>query len=441
MYVLDPTTALLPIGDYHGIIEFSLLNYETRFASVGIEILPIPTQLNDTQIPEIPYELYCYSPFTIDFGFTSSYDNSPINSATVTYLITDIINYIEYSGTLMQVGEVGEGKYQFDPGTETLPIGTYTVEIKFEKANHTTSLTNFAFKINPIPLSIEFQGGSSSNYDDLLSSNEYFIDTNEIFYFNFSIVDVYDDPIQDYEISYILTKDDWSWNGTLQIDDNGNCFGNLSEITDLGLYSLTITIQKGNYTTLTIQRYINVEYPELFGISLPFLIIGGSAILIALTGVVGYVTIKKARVPKYIKDLNKLEKYLTKSDSVLPEKYLSRSPQLKNLYGRRWEEFDLEFSIRDQIDEISLFVMAYQEATGKLLLNKDAKQFLDDLVIYSKPEIRKRLQSENIGGENLSNLMDIILNYIQQTSNVSDDTIEIVDDFDIDFDQLARDEK
>jgi polyhydroxyalkanoate synthesis regulator phasin len=216
----------------------------------------------------------------------------------------------------------------------------------------------------------------------------------------------------------------------------GHYFGNFSEFTDVGLYSLSLTVNKANYTVETFQVYLNVIYPEIFGIPLPYVLIGALITLIAISAVSGYVAIKRIRIPRYIKDLTKLEKILKNTNNVLPERYPTRIEQLEEKYGNRWAQIDLQFPLQPHIDDIKNFINAYQDITGKLFLKEEAKQFLDDLVIYSEDEIKRRLEGDRIFGENLSKLMEIILNYMKVTSTQHDlefDPDKVKDDFDLEF--------
>ncbi|MHA1745263.1 MAG: hypothetical protein ACTSWW_04650 [Promethearchaeota archaeon] len=427
-YLFDPTSALLPIGTYHGLLEFSSENYLSSFASVQIEVLPIPTSLNDTSIPEIPYELMCYSSFQLDLQYINSYTGGTVNQANTSYIVSDYYSGDNFTGGL---AEISEGLYQFDPNSEILPIGTYSVSLIFDKANHTRSQTVFTFKINEIPLVVTFEGGSVDNDTNLTTVTEYTLVRDDYFYFNIEIFDIYNDPVQECNISYQLTKDGQMWQGYLLTDNLGQYFGNFSEFAEVGLYSFSLTVHKANYTIETHQVYINVEYPSYFGISLPYLIIGVTISLIAVSMALGYVGIRQARIPRYIKDLTKLEKILKKPKNILPDRYLSRIEQLKERYGNRWEQVDANFPLKQQDDEILPFIKAYQNATGRMLLTGEAKRFLDDLAIYSEDEIRVRLQKEHISGEHLSMLMEIILNYGR---NVNSQDIIIAEDSDDNFD-------
>ena len=206
---------------------------------------------------------------------------------------------------------------------------------------------------------------------------------------------------------------------------------------EIGLLVLiSLTVNKANYTVETFQVHINVIYPEYFGISLPYLLIGALVTLIAISAVSGYVAIKRMKIPRYIKDLTKLEKILKNTNNVLPERYPTRIEQLEGRYSSRWEQLDLKFPLQPHIDDIKNFINAYQDITGKLFLKEEAKQFLDDLIIYSEDEIKKRLEAKRIFGENLSKLMEIILNYIKVTSAQHDlefNPENIKDDFDLEF--------
>ncbi len=127
---------------------------------------------------------------------------------------------------------------------------------------------------------------------------------------------------------------------------------------------------------------------------------------------------------------------LKNTNNILPDRYPTRIEQLEGKYGNRWEQIDLQFPLQPHIDDIKYFIDAYQEITGKLFLKEEAKQFLNDLVIYSEDEIKRRLEAEKIFGENLTRLMEIIHNYIQITGAQHDlefDSDKIVDDFNLEF--------
>jgi hypothetical protein len=430
VYSFDPKSALLPVGSYFGSIRFSLENYEISDAFVQIEILPIPTSLNDTSLPEIPYELLCYSTFTLDLQYFNDFSGGTVGQANTSYNVRDLSSDEVFSKPLE---ELGDGLYRFDPNTKDLPIGTYSVNIIMDKTNYTGVQTEFTFKINEIPLTFTFEGGSVDNEHNLTTITEYNIVRDNYFYFNIEILDIFNDPVQECNISYMLTKDGEVSRGYLFTDNMGNYFGNFSEFAEVGLYSLSLTVHKANYTIETHQVYINVEYPSYFGISLPYLIIGVTISLIAISMALGYAGIRQARIPRYIKDLTKLEKILKNPKNILPDRYLSRIEQLKEKYGNRWEQVDVVFPLKQQDDEIVPFIKAYQNATGRMLLTGEAKRYLDDLAIYSEDEIRVRLQREHISGEYLSMLMEIILNY-GRTVNSQDIIIteDSNDDFDLD---------
>ncbi len=540
-YLFDPTTAHFPIGNYHGLIEFSATHHASSFASIQIEVFPIPSHINDSSIKQVPYELYCYESFTMNFNLTTSFDNSSIDSAIATFLIQEFNTEEIITGNLT---EIEDGLYQFMPYTEAIPIGTYTTIITFEKANHTDASSNFVFEIleiptrindtgisslpydlyigetlvfdftfndsyrnaaildgnitysielegsseiflgsltesengvynflpelesfevgtyfteilftkqnytsytldlafiiHKIPLTADFKGSSSENTSILVPGSEYTITKGEEFTFDLRLFDIHNNSLDDCNISYILAKGDIKFEGTLEIDGNGVYSGNFSDFPEIGLYSLTLTIQKTNYTIENVQIHLNIKYPTILGISQPYFIIGALSLLIMSVGIFGYVAVRRARIPRFIKDLNYLEKILSNPSKVLPERFESREQQLKGIYSNRWIDFDLEFPIKPLQDELDAFLSLYNEATNKLLLVDDAKKFLDDLTIYSSEEIVTRLQTNNIPEENLPQLLEIIENY--RKSMISEDfetrIISKVEEDEFDLDSL-----
>ncbi|QEE17064.2 carboxypeptidase-like regulatory domain-containing protein [Promethearchaeum syntrophicum] len=412
-------------------------NYNVQERKFYLNVMEVPTTVNGSILFGSGHSQFVSTQnLTLDYNFIDSYRNISIPDLSPMYSIINSETDEQYTGYLTTNES---GFYSFDPKSSLLPIGTYHGLIDFSLENYQSSYASVQLDILPIPLSLTLEGGTSEVENDLEISPDYNIERGEQFYFSLDILDIYDNPVENCTITYILkfTEDNETKKGDLLTDNMGHYFGNFPELSRIGLYSLSLTVSKANYTEETYQFYIDVEYETPIGdIPLPYLIVGAMMLLIAISAVAGYAGIKRIRIPKYIKDLTKLEKILKNTNNVLPERYPTRIEQLEEKYGNRWVQIDFKFPLQPHIDDIKIFINTYQAITGKLFLKEEAKQFLDDLVIYSEEEIKRRLEGERIFGENLSKLMEIILNYIQITNTQHDlktDSSIVKDDFDLEF--------
>ena len=411
-------------------------HYNFQEMKFYLDVMKVPTTVNGSILFGSGHSQYVTTQnLTLEYNFIDSYRNITIPDLSPMYQIINSETDEQYTGYLIY-NETGF--YSFDPKSALLPIGIYHGLIDFSLENYQSSFASVQFDILPIPLSLIFEGGPTDDENNLIASTQYSVVRGENLYFSIDISDIYENPVQNCNISYKLTftENNESRTGYLQTDNLGHYFGKFSDFSEIGLYSLSLTIYKANYTVETYQFYINAVYPTYFGISLPYLIVGALMLLIAISAVAGYAGIKRMKIPRYIKDLTKLEKILKNTNNVLPERYPTRIEQLEGKYGKRWEELDLKFPLQPHIDDIKNFINTYQEITGKLFLKEEAKHFLDDLVIYSEEEIKRRLEGERIFGENLSKLMEIILNYSKITNAQHDlefDSKLVKDDFDLEF--------
>ncbi|MHA1560558.1 MAG: hypothetical protein ACTSPA_00400 [Promethearchaeota archaeon] len=434
-YTIEINSSLGIPGDSVVNVECFRENYESDDRKFYLKIQEVPTTVNESILFSSGHSQFVTTQnLTIDYNFIDSYRNISIPDLSPMYQIINSETEEQYSGYLTYTES---GVYSFDPKSALLPIGTYHGLIDFSLDNYQSSYASVQLEILPIPLSLIFEGGSTDDANKFENSTQYSIERGENFYFEINTLDIYNNPVQECNITYSLKMGEYTKEGYLQTDNEGYYFGSFSEFTEIGLYSLSLTVNKANHTVESYQFYIDVEYETPIGdIPLPYLLVGALMLLIAISAAVGYAGIKRMKIPRYIKDLSKLEKILKNTNNILPDRYPTRIEQLKEKYENRWKQIDLQFPLQPQIDEIKNFINAYQEMTGKLFLKEEAKQFLDDLIIYSEDEIKRRLEAERIFGENLSKLMEIILNYIKVTNNQHDkdiDTAKVVDDFDLEF--------
>jgi len=189
----------------------------------------------------------------------------------------------------------------------------------------------------------------------------------------------------------------------------------LSLFDDIGLYEIKIEITKENYIHTTEIINVEVKYQEFLNIPIPFWIIIGVAFLITMTGLSSYLLIKKARIPKFVKDLNHLKLVITRGRKYKLD-HLRIDEIISKEYGSRWISIDLESPFKPVREDIKQFIDLYQQATNKLLLVDEAKLMFEDLSIYSRDEINFKLKNMGISEQYLPRILDLVLEYINQLS-------------------------
>ncbi len=437
IYDFSPTTENFPIGTYQVDLTFTKANFSTTYTGFLLFIELIPTSVNDTSLSVIPYTVYYGNSLQFSFQYFDSYRNIFVENIIPSYTISHINNseiISEYSGILT---DFGNDEYLFAPNFLILPIGAYTVDIEFSKQNYTTQIVEFSFEIKEIPFILNItetlrEAGVSED------SNELKIVQKESIELEIETHNIWGNEVEDCVVTYTISKDGQVWEGSAIELENGNYLVNLSIFEDPGLYSLTIHVTKTNYSTEEFHIFINVEYPTFLGLATPYWLIIGIASAVLISSVVGYITIRKARIPRYIKNLTLLEKLMKNPKGELHDRFLTRTDQMQAKYGNRWMMLDLDAPFKSSGDAVSAFIQKYHEATGKMLITEDAIQYLNDVSIYSQGDIKTRLSKEGVSSDNLMiDIVELISNYMQnlsQTTTDLDDSAELIDDMGIDWD-------
>lgn len=439
-YRFSPSFLAFPLGSYTVVIPFSKENYSSYIVEFSFTIQAIPTTLNSSSISTLPYEIFIGESFKFNFLFQNQLSSTPISSAGATFNITKVNSEWNLHDVL---DEINPGIYLFDPKVSHWASGTYQISISFAMVNHTSKSVSFSIRINPIPFDFDIRE-AINNLDLDIDDNQINILIRQSVSLNFNLRNVWGDPVNDCNVSYILTKDDESWTGQFFYQSNGNYELNLSIFSDNGLYNLRVILERENYSTEEIQLYIQVDYPTFLGLATPYWLIIGIASAVLISGVVAYVSIKNARIPKYIKDLNYLEKLMKNPKAELPDRYLTRGDQLYSKFALRWEVLDLDTPFKTTGDIIENFGKKYQEATGKLIIAEDARQYLNDVSIYSKTDIKARLLKEGVTSpEMISDLLELISLYLKDLLDKGDKNqpnLEETEEADFDWDFAPEEE-
>lgn len=409
IYRYDPITSELPIGNYTSIITFEKIYYTTSTAIAKFEIYAIPTSLNDSTIFRNTIDIYRFDEFSLNLNLVNNFEEN-IENANTTYTIQSVdANYSDFG----LLNNLGMGNYQFKPGTEILPIGSYSISIVFEKVNHSTSLTTFTLDIHLIPISTDiiFMNENQEYYN----SSDIDIEQKNDLILNITTRNHKHEQISGGTFTYRIIKDNVEIESeTIELED-GNFQLMLSSFDEIGLYVIEINIVKEEYIHTTEKIYVQVNYQEFLDIPIPFWIIIGVAFLITITGLSSYIVIKNARIPKFVKDLNHLKLVITrgrkyKLDNLRIDEIISQE------YGSRWISIDLESPFKPVREDIKQFIDLYQQATNKALLVEEAKLMFEDLSIYSRDEINIKLKNMGISEQYLPRIVDLVLEYINQLS-------------------------
>ncbi len=140
-YILDLDTELMELGDYFVFLTFRKINYELRNAVLSLTIEERLTSVNEST-----------GAFFINTGeiknFTYFYTDN-LTSTSITNLDTQSYTY---NGTASGSGSLGydtnkEIYYLIGFDTASLPNGTYTITVTFEKQNYTSQVVSSSLVI------------------------------------------------------------------------------------------------------------------------------------------------------------------------------------------------------------------------------------------------------------------------------------------------------
>lgn len=347
LYYFEFDTALAP-SDAEYIIDIfaTLQNYTSIVDSLIIDILTRPTTINGTAalLQKTP-EIYIFESHYFYFEYKDMLLGTSIGDI-------NIANYYWYKldangDPLTGPGNEGSGDlevygnmYRLDFNTETREVGRYTLFVTLQKENYEVRNAFLTLNIKRRPISVTFTAtGLSGNQINVVQGSN----------INFQITLL--DPLNG---SQYLT----GVNVSLNIDDFGVI--PLTEVSN-GIYECTlptnnfdtfftpktligsITIEKMNYESQSIRITIIVGMTEIFpGFPMFYFLILLIGILAIVGSLVGYRTLQRARIPKFIKKIRAMKKEI-KSKKVIPESLLYPSKEqyiVKNL-GDKWEALGL----------------------------------------------------------------------------------------------------
>ncbi len=149
-YVLDFDTENLKIGMYTFSVQIGQTNYLDRFATVVINVVPIPIQIKYKEGLEdlLVSEVYG-NPIVIEFNLIDAFESTPENQVP----LSGAIVVIEYGGNNYTVEEVSPGLYRYTLNTteyrNLISTITFQAKIYITKGNYTFDPVTITVQITP----------------------------------------------------------------------------------------------------------------------------------------------------------------------------------------------------------------------------------------------------------------------------------------------------
>jgi len=324
------------VGTYTVEFTATLQNYTTKTPSLTVIIEDRPTRLNQSSgVYVINSQMYVKEAKNFSFIYTDFLSGSAIDSADefdfTLQKLDSQDNVIETrDGKLIE----GSGNnYILDLNTEKLTHGNYRIFVNLDKDNYEgrssimfLTINKRVFGYTAISTSIKIESGGSLSLSltltDPNNNSEY---------------------VEDADVYIILGSQRYNFtelgNGTYSLFIN--------KISDPffvpDVYTPTLFITKGNFTTVDINMRVEVKMAEIFP-GFPtfyFSIIVGA--VVAVAGSVGtYRYIQIARIPEFVKRARSMKKEIRNEKSISDKNlYPSKEEFIAEMYGEDWEELGL----------------------------------------------------------------------------------------------------
>ncbi|MHA1561111.1 MAG: LamG-like jellyroll fold domain-containing protein, partial [Promethearchaeota archaeon] len=350
-YTIDIFTGDAPnIGKYGLYITISLENYTYQTTVAFIEILARPTVLSSTDTDEtqellrITQTLYESEEYLFNFTFSEVLGNqdfindTDVSSFTWQYTTGDTNG----QGDLILLLD---GTYQLDFNTSSRAVGDYIILVTLSKSNFEQRQAMIFISIEKRNINYEFLGDFDGPSLEKVAGNALF--------FSVSLKDnVTGNPLLN--ASVIITFDDGKAPITLSDDDNdgvytANVTYSKEEINaffrDNTFYG-TLTVNVEYYSEVEKTVIISVKMDEIFeGFPTFYLLLGAAGLAILVGSLVGYKLVQNARIPAFVKMINKVISEISGKKTISDENIsVSAKEEIIEKFDEYWKLLDLNLN-------------------------------------------------------------------------------------------------
>ncbi|MFX1493017.1 MAG: LamG domain-containing protein [Promethearchaeota archaeon] len=335
LYRLELSSSLFPgFGNYFIQISASKQDYETKSVILPLRIFEINTRLNGTAALVDTYDVFIGTSKIFFFEYTVEQSGTGLSNIDVKDCTWEKeISKVVVDNGIVELTELGNGRYELDFNTENLEIANYTLRVTFSETNYVIREAIIFIKIIPRDFEIE--------YADIVSV----VSGNDLS-FKISLTDPIDAiPITGAEV-YLMASG-IRYNFT----DNGD--GTYTVVVpDAALpdafftterLSTTLNIKKANYSDTSRAIFIDVKMTEIFpGFPMFYFLMIIIGVVAVVGSLVAYRAIQKAKIPTFVKRAREMRSDIkakkTISESLL---YPSKEEHIVKKVGDKWEVLGL----------------------------------------------------------------------------------------------------
>jgi len=347
-YTIDINSSVFTYaGTYNLEINANNENYDNKSIIIGLHIMEIYTLLNNSIMPIYGVETYFgesdifYFDYTARIGGVESDLFISLENVTYAYYEWEMVNnsevnglgYLEYN-SLMNL-------YSLDFNTEIRDLGTYVITVRLQEPNYVARISAFTLQIIKRPFEIGWQNElntdnpslevvKGNNIELVLVLKDYI--TGESLTgatVSLALIDL-DVEIQFNELNgtytLIFTTDEYD------------------AFVQNNVLRAQIVISKTNYSTTIKDIQITVKMDEIFeGVPFFYFILVVGAIAILVGSLVGYKLVQNARIPAFVKMINKVISDISGKKTISDENIsVSAKEEIIEKFDEYWTLLDLD---------------------------------------------------------------------------------------------------
>ncbi|MFX0180721.1 MAG: hypothetical protein ACFE78_11055, partial [Candidatus Hodarchaeota archaeon] len=317
-------------GDYMLQLTASKQNYEIKTIFIPLRIFEINTRLNGSAAVIETYDVFIGTSKVFTFVYTIEQSGIGLSNIDVKECVweKEVGRFLVDNG-IVELTELGNGRFELDLNTENLEIANYTLRVTFSETNYVRR--DAIIIIHIIPRDFEI------GYADIVSV----VSGNDL-RFDISLTDPIDvTPITNAEVYLMIsgTRYNFTDNGdgtyTVVVPDAAlpDAFFTTERL------SSTLNIEKGNYSDTSRAIFIDIKMTEIFpGFPMFYFLMIVIGVVAVVGSLVAYRAIQRAKIPTFVKRAREMRSDIkskkTISESLL---YPSKEEYIVKKVGNKWE--------------------------------------------------------------------------------------------------------
>jgi len=364
-YIAEINTSIVLYGYQTIYISAVREHYESQInKDFSFTLNERSTKLNNSDEIFYEFSFYALEANNISFNYTDVLSGGLVADATATFKY----NSIDYD-----LDNLGNGYYVLDFDTETREVGNYVIGINIKKTNYSQPICIVQIHILSRPTILTPTQGQIS------------VEQGNAVTFSFTFVDQRNGTFITPSDAGVTLWYSWAYgNSTLTANLVGEVYTVTLDLGSLnapvGTYTIQIGLMAENYTISTLTVTLVVGYLKILGIDWPIFLAILITAIIAISAVVGYVGVKRARIPYEIKKIDETYNGIKKKKGKLPYPILKTKDEIyEETFGENWALLELKPPLKgkkaaqdDFIDLVSsikkIKMTAYEAETLKAKL-------------------------------------------------------------------------